>query len=307
MFKQKEGSDGEDEQEQELKVPEIYMEAMEQVENLIENIKSVRGLAWRLTFDVTALDYFDRALTNFERAHAELTTALEESPEAFIKKWVEGKENPDAVEVEEEDMKVYQSLREGGRFVFRAMQVANMVSWWGNIIQLDLWKAYEIRRNIRQLSLDLLRMPITLKGVYEENGKDFGPVAKQIITFSAEDDLDNGLPDIDVYPFGATSVGTGGVSFEPEHDGKISEWDDHFSSIQVDNGTFSKICSYFVYDTSDMTNDEKSKANSVLNTFGVASWENKMCDILYGEDDYELKENEIGGRVTYRKFFHISF
>jgi len=151
-------------------------------------------------------------------------------------------------------------LRQGIRFVYKATQVANMVNWNKKQKDGDLaWlKAYESRDKIRQVVKELMEMPreASLSGqptvLFDEN-----LMAKQIVTWSPEDDLDNGLENLDVFPYGVVTVDVGGVgmktlSIDPKTsaaigDGKVTVADTHFSHAPIDNGVFSKSGTNFIY------------------------------------------------------------
>jgi len=224
-----------------------------------------------------------------------------------------------------------EDFRKGIQYSFRAMQVANMVGWYGNTEKINLWKAYEARQNIRQLVLDLLRMPIEM--AEEDNGGDaFNSllVVNQLIIYSPEDDLDNNLPDLDVYPDGTVAVNEGGVAFGGTPDGKLTLPDKHFTALPVDNGPFSKACTTFVYKVKEDDQEKIGSIKNLLSSLAPSGPIEQMCNLLYGpveapiekstakeeettpqadgsEELVEPKEIEVVGRVTYQKFVHIAF
>lgn len=291
-------------------VKDLYKKPQELIENLIENLNRVSSTDNPSMLDVT-YEYLTIASGNFADALGDIEAAQADSLLAATIIGIEGIENPDADGVEVEDTKTYQKMREGIRFTFRAMQVANMDGWKGSTGEkLYLWQAYEARSNIRQLVLDLLRMPIVLKDKGETSG--YGPVVKQLIVFSPEDDLDNGLPDVDVYPEGAIAVSDGGIAFAPrvpseDYVPEVDVWDYHFSSLQVDNGVLFKACTDFIYDLKKLDEEGELNDTATLGTFRADEDMNKFCEILYGKSDYELEETEMAGKVTYQKFVHIGF
>ena len=83
------------------------------------------------------------------------------------------------------------------RLWFEAMRTVNIEQWRG-ASSLELRKAYEARTKIRQVVGELLAMPQEVKlapllGAEEPEGEDSLMAPKQIIVFSPEDDLDDGL------------------------------------------------------------------------------------------------------------------
>ncbi|MFH0912296.1 MAG: hypothetical protein V1807_01420 [Patescibacteria group bacterium] len=144
------------------------------------------------------------------------------------------------------------SLRELIDNVYRGTQVANMVGWAEG--DLDYREAYEARHKIRLVIQELMAMPnkTTLSTDPETINNpahfDESLVVKQIITFSPEDDLDNGPSGRDVFPFGIDAVGDEGVSMNNSGaDGKYTYADIHFSHSPIDNGVFSKYGTNWIY------------------------------------------------------------
>lgn len=226
------------------------------------------------------------------------------------------------------------NLRDGIYYSFKAMQVANMVGWYGNIDRIYLWKAYEARMNIRQLELDLLRMPIELADAKDEDHFNSLFAVNQLVVYSPEDDLDNNLPDLDVYPRGAVSVNEGGVAFDVVPDGYVTFPDEHFSALPIDHGPFVKSCTTFIYKVKADNQAGIDQANNVLANLAPSASIEQMCNLLYGPTAYpkeeseassggaegtsqlegesstapqEPEEIEVVGRVTYQKFVHIAF
>jgi len=189
--------------------------------------------------------------------------------------------------------------------VFRIMQVANMEQWYGNKENnCRLWKAFEARVNIRKLVGDIMRMPVELAGP-EDEGFNNEFVVKQLIVYSPEDDLDNGPMDWDVFPPGIISVGNGGIAIGSSEngDGIVDFRDNHFMSLPIDNGVFSKACAEFVYNVDD-TNSMMAQATlSALVPEGLRT---EMCRLLYGNKKVPA-EGQMSGLVSYKKFIHIGF
>ncbi|OGB74282.1 hypothetical protein A2V68_00770 [candidate division Kazan bacterium RBG_13_50_9] len=209
-------------------------------------------------------------------------------------------------------------IREGAGWVYKATQVANMVNWDaprkdGN----TKWqKAYEARVKIRQVVKELLEMPremaISSQGL--ASGFDKSLVVKQIITFSPEDDLDNGRAKEDVFPWGIIGVDIGGVEIalkgEEVGDGKVDYADDHFSHAPIDNGVFSKNGTNYVYAILDPDDPWWKKAGSFmfrfLNPVGqTISQIDKMHDLMVG--GCIANSNETCKKVSYKDFLHVAF
>ena len=188
-------------------------------------------------------------------------------------------------------------LRSGLASVFRMMQVANMAGWQGSRDDnCRLWMAYEARQNIRKLTLDLMRMPVELATATQGDTIGFDPamVVKQVIVYSPEDDLDNGLPDTDVFPRGAVAVDMGGVGYDPtKRDNRIDAGDNHFLALPQDNGILTKPSTIFTkgrVGTEAASEDLKVRdtARNQLHEF----WDNNYSSL---------------GRVGYKNFVHIGF
>jgi len=287
---------------------------------------------------LTTIRYFTTARNKLNAAKKNLEDALAESAEAFIREWGEytstgGEENSSRGQTPE-------LIREGLKFTFRGMQVANMPAWKGNVtFGVKYWKAYEARMNIRQLVADIMRMPVILA----EEGSNFNAdmVVKQMIVFSPEDDLDNGLPDLDVFP-STMLVLAGGVGFDGLEDGdelfvgdgQVDLKDLHFSSLPIDNGIFSKVCTEFIYKPDRLI--EKALVLDIFRDLSVDPMESLLCNKMYyrqtnqvASDESEEPEDIEGGmieegednegselvqsgdewawKVSYRQFVHIAF
>jgi hypothetical protein len=147
---------------------------------------------------------------------------------------------------DEELTKVLDSL-------YQDMKIANLDKWTAPSTSLAERQAYEARQKIRQVVAELLAMPAQAKvtQIINETAKDpgsFDPALepKQIIIFSPEDDLNNGLP-ADVYPNGIIGVNKNGLTWDIKGDGKINDADNNFSYPPTDQGSFSKYGLYFFY------------------------------------------------------------
>ena len=141
-------------------------------------------------------------------------------------------------------------------------------------------------------------MPVELAG----EGNDFNGdlVVRQLIVYSPEDDLDNGLPDFDVYPKGATSVDEGGVGYDPSAaDKKIDTRDNHFMALPIDNGVFSKGATIFIYKVQGAGEWAAELAEGLIP--GLRS----LYDQYDGGGVERIGEDNV--RVSYRNFVHIGF
>jgi len=215
-------------------------------------------------------------------------------------------------------------LRQGIRFVDKATQVANMVNWDKKQKDGDLaWlKAYESRDKIRQVIKELMEMPreASLSGqptvLFDES-----LMAKQIVTWSPEDDLDNGLENLDVFPYGVVTVDVGGVgiktlSIDPKTgaaigDGKVTVADTHFSHAPIDNGVFSKSGTNFIYSRADaiissslMFSVFAGPAGGLSGLLGSVSV-NKLHDMFVG--GCVSGAAETCQKVSYRDFLFVAF
>ncbi len=213
--------------------------------------------------------------------------------------------------VEWDDDALMQNLRDGLQMTFRMMQVANVVGWQGDKkSKCRLWKAYEARQNIRQLVLDLEQMPADPLLVASQT--DWNPelMVRQLIVFSPEDDLDNGLPNLDVFPHGAVAVDEGGVGFDDtDKDNTIDEKDSHFMDLPIDNGVFSKMNTIFIY----KDEDKWQKAGDVLTDIALAAGTlggslvvDALNDLATGTG-ISVLSGERTEKVSYKNFVHIGF
>lgn len=213
-------------------------------------------------------------------------------------------------------------LSTGARFVYKATQVKNSVNWDKKKKNGDLsWvKADEARNKIRQVIKELLEMPreISLEGtplLFDEN-----LMVKQIITFSPEDDLDNGLEGLDVFPKGIVAVDIGGVAIETLSvdaktgkavgDGKVDIADNYFSHAPIDNGVFSKNGTNYVYKKVDPNDPAWKKAGAFIWNYlsmpgQLLSSADKLHDLLVG--GCVADSNETCRKVSYRDFLQVAF
>jgi len=175
------------------------------------------------------------------------------------------------------DPALYEQVRQAEEYVFDALPVAN-VDQWILSKNLDDRKAFEARSKIRQVLGELKNMP-RLTNLNENLGPsdsqndvpgvpfDERLKVTQIITWSPEDDLDDGLDDLDVFPNGFDAdhpVDSLGVNWDSHPDGKITNEDKHFSHLPVDNGIFIKKNSTFLYYSRDENNEPKIGYHKIL-------------------------------------------
>lgn len=216
-------------------------------------------------------------------------------------------------------------IRSGAKAIYKATQVANMVNW--DKPRRDGEKkwllAYETRNKLRQVVKELLEMPRETFLGEEPSLFDENLVVKQIVTFSPEDDLDNGPENIDVFPWGITSVEVGGVGIatpgndeerEPVvafGDGKVSYADLHFSHAPVDNGVFSKHGTNYVYKLTNPDDPGWAKAGDfIFRTFplspgAILSSLDRLHDLFAGGCVTDI--NETCKRISYKDFLFVAF
>src|SRR3989344_3978352 len=188
--------------------------------------------------DPRALAYLQTAKENYDPLAAIVSGVTAQMPTGEIADRITQLGQPENVA----------KLRAGARFVYKATQVKNSVNWNKRKKNGDLtWiKADEARNQIRQIIKELLEMPRETSLSGAPTLFDGNLVVKQIITFSPEDDLDNGLENLDIFPMGIVTVDTGGVAIETlttdtetdnaVGDGKGDYADSHFSHAPLDNG-----------------------------------------------------------------------
>lgn len=234
-------------------------------------------------------------------------------------------------------------IDESIKLMFRAMQVANMDKWRGSIQAAErggaiggaiagapgavagalkntckYWQSYEARQHVRQLELDVLRMPTDpeMIAMMGNGSKNYEPelAVKQLIVFSPEDDLDNGPDGYDVFPDGAVSVDEGGLQFDDTNkDGVVNDADEHFMKLPVDNGVLSKPATIFVYrkEWPQFHITWRSVFGlweigwQAIKMAGEAFWD-PIHDIWTGAG-VSLGANENVEKVSYKRFVHIGF
>ena len=213
--------------------------------------------------------------------------------------------------VEWDDDELMQKLHDGLRMTFRMMQIANVVGWSGSTKNsCRLWKAYEARRNIRQLVLDLEQMPADLSLVAVGTDWNSDLMVRQLIVYSPEDDLDNGLPSLDVFPRGAVAVDEGGVGFDDTgKDNVVDEKDWHFMDLPIDNGVFSKASTIFVYTEGNwLKRASRIALDTTLTAVSLGGYAalDAMHDAFNGAG-VSLFSGEKTEKATYKNFVHIGF
>lgn len=194
---------------------------------------------------------------------------------------------------------VWEKLETGMTRVFRALQVANMVGWEGSRANgCRLWKAYEARTNIRKLGLQILQMPV--KTAREGVRFNHDLKVKQMIVFSPEDDINNGLSNLDVFPIGAIAVDMGGVSFDTTNkDNDVTKEDVHFVGLPMDNGIMSKLSVVFLQEVD-------GELYPMEGLPGLSS----NITVEETQQEFETlwdRQLENAGRVSYKNFVHIGF
>lgn len=203
----------------------------------------------------------DKLISHVRRLKDALATGgLESQAEAafqnalnLLNPWYEEAREMDLEELSEywANPILVQQVRRAIDYTFVGLQVANIVNW-GVAKSLDIRKAFEARSKIREVLGELKIMP-TLINLDEELGEgtnytagvpfDERLIVRQIITWSPEDDLDDGLEDLDVFPRGFNAelpVDALGVNWQLEPDGEVTVEDIHFSHLPIDNGIFVK-------------------------------------------------------------------
>lgn len=190
--------------------------------------------------------------------------------------------------------------------LYKMTQVANMSSWPLGV--LPYREAYESRNKIRQVITELLKMP-TKVDLYTETPDTSDPaffdeamVVKQIVTFSPEDDLDNGSEFVDVFPFGLDGVGVGGVSMNNSAaDGVYTYEDQQFSHSPIDNGVFSKSATQFVFNS-----DTNPYIPDIIDSLTVP-WNNIDDRAMWLIGGLLPSGTENTVTVSYQKFLYVAF
>ena len=291
--------------------------------DFVSSVGSYVGLTKKM--DDRAVEYFDKAKGFF----SDLKDKIGQKPDASTEDAIS------AIRALGDDVDL---LEKGAAAIYKATQVANMVGWNKKGLSLVWNKAYESRNKIRQVNKELLEMPRVTAEAYAASRKDIvGPptaeeyekmkftndlVIKQIITYSPEDDLDNGLMRIDVFPKGITSVSVGGVAIEGTKveakkdtegniisaatigDGVVDVADAHFSYKPIDNGVFSKHGTNYIFiDVPDGIIDGVVKFLKLTVGLGAAR---ALFDYWVGKCTYNPL-SESCKAVTYKGFLHVSF
>jgi len=315
----------------------LYKEAFRKiwrVYQLILRIQYPHGdIISEVPIDAMTIEYLKKASTSFWKLiYEELDFTeiwrVDEDPSSIFEEVSEDKLDIIKRLGEGESRKL---LREGIRYVYKALQVANMVNWNRKRDDGDLkWlKAYEARNKIRQVIKELLEMPREASLSGEPKLFDESLVVKQIITFSPEDDLDNGLESLDVFPYGITSVGVGGVGITPLLDSEAGElplveplpdreWADkavgdgiidyadvHFSHAPIDNGVFSKHGTNYVYKSVCPDDPWWEQAGALIFKTSIGGQLDALYDLFVGGCIADL--NETCKKMTYKNFLHVAF
>ncbi len=206
-------------------------------------------------------------------------------------------------------------IREGARYIYKATQVANMVNWNKDRLDGNLeWKkAYEARNKVRQVIKELLEMPRETSLSGEPELFDQNLIVKQIVTFSPEDDLDNGLDRLDIFPQGIVSVDVGGVGIDTSgNDGVFDYMDLHFSYHPIDNGVFSKHGTNYIYKLIYPPNSPDPIDSEPWLQAGELIFNTNILGNLLSlhnlfASDIIIYEGEAGKKITYKDFLHIAF
>jgi len=237
--------------------------------------------------DARTRDYAQQALTNLQ--------TVREKTRGDVVAW--------------DEASLQQQLAQGLQMAFRMMQVANVVGWQ-NPRNCRLWKAYEARQHIRQLVLDLEQLPTSAQFAAAGQNWNSDLMVRQLIVYSPEDDLDNGRPDLDVFPKGAVAVDEGGVGYDDTgKDGIVDEKDGHFSDLPIDGGVFSKASTIFVYKAQGAWENAQSILKDLaldVTTVGAYQLLDQMHDIFSGAGASFYAGEDLK-KVTYKNFVHVGF
>ncbi|MBN2585055.1 hypothetical protein JXA59_00175 [Patescibacteria group bacterium] len=296
---------------------DLYKETFRKLPRIVQLID--RALAYgRQNFegeqaiDPRALAYLQKARENYEPLVAIVEGVNAETSETLLAAKIKLLGEPENID----------KLRTGARFAYKATQVKNSVNWDKKRDDGDLtWlKADESRNKQRQVIKELLEMP-------RETSLDGTPVLfdnnlviKQIIVFSPEDDLDNGLENLDVFPRGIVAVDTGGVAMDTltmdadtnnaVGDGEVDYADSHFSHAPIDNGVFSKLGTNYVYKQVRPEDSGWEKAGAFIWTYlttpgQLMSATDKLHDLMVG--GCVANTNETCRKVSYHDFLQVAF
>lgn len=272
--------------------PDKYIRAEGTMDLLIKNLALVMAQA------VVGGGMDARTALYAGRAHSGLNTLLQNlrqlTEEEYITEW----QKPETKIVMEDAI----------RNIFKSTQVVNKVGYrQGNCEQK---KAYEAGQNIRALEAQVLYMPIET-ATPADKGFNRNLVVKQMIVYSPEDDLDNGLKDLDVFPNGGIIIDEGGIAFKGIRqedgklkvgDGKADYRDEHSIGIPIDNGIFSKASTVYLFKKDDPKTEvaikqyQEDKLDANLMDY-YNTWDGALPTI----EGYEAI------RVSYKNFVHIGF
>lgn len=302
----------------------LYKNSFRTLKRTIALLDRALGLDDYLEIDLTnsyALD--NRTISYFESAKDQLNPIVDYLENNILKgidldSIESNPESDEGVIIDSNDMveaikylgegDILERIHNGARFIYKATQVANMVNW-DKASNLDLKKAYEARNKIRQVIKELLEMPREVS-VSSNTSFDVTMVAKQIITFSPEDDLDNGAERMDVYPYGIKYVDVGGIAMEVltedgKADGVLNYSDIHFSHAPVSaNGVFSKGGANYVNKISPDSNPLED-ALSFMDETDIEGQSDALHNLLVGEcvsaPGYECQKS------SYKDYIYVGF
>ncbi len=202
------------------------------------------------------------------------------------------------------------AMTQATNWTYRALQVANRPGFRNILGVCDYLKAHEADQNIRQLVAQVMYMPVGLAGP-KDNGFNRDMVAKQVIVYNPQDDLDNGLAGTDTYPNAGVLVDEGGVAFKgvaqadgtlKVGDGRLDDRDSQFKDLPLDNGVFSKASTTFLFDKRREGILEK------IAQIGLFGLDDAVKD-FYNAWDGEIKPREgyEAVKVSYKDFVYIAF
>ena len=306
-------------------VSDWYKNSFKTLKRIITIIDRVLGLEDYLEIDLTdafALD--NRTVSYFTSAKDELSSIVD-----YIEDDILGGIDLTELEISPEDggavidlndlaeaikylgqADALEGIHNGARFIYKATQVANMPNW-DKSVNLDFKKAYEARNKIRQVIKELLEMPREVS-LSSETSFEVSMVAKQVITFSPEDDLDNGPERMDVYPYGIKSVDVGGIAMEVltgdgVADGIVNYFDIHFSHAPKSaNGVFSKGgANYITRKDSSSDKDISEDPLEFLDKTDIKGQTDVMHELLVG--DCVSTEDEDCQKSSYKDYIYVAF
>ena len=301
----------------------LYKNSFRTLKRIVTLLDRALGIDDYLGIDLTnayALD--DRTIAHFTSARDQLSPVVSQLENNILHgvdlDELESDPNLGGVVIDSNDMamaikylgqaEVLRRIHQGARFIYKATQVANMVNW-DTADNIDLKKAYEARNKIRQVIKELLEMPREVS-LFSSTPFDQTMVAKQIITFSPEDDLDNGPERMDIYPYGIKSVDVGGIAVEVlTGDGAadgISDYSDvHFSHAPMSaNGVFSKGGANYVNKVSPDISP-LAEALDFMDETDIEGQSGVMHDLLVGECVSTIDED--CQKSSYKDYIYVAF